>query len=312
VVLIKTTKNSNILIVVVFNYPLITRSTCYKKGGTKMIVKDEFLSRLRRYFGLNLYEVKIWAALLSRGVSTAGELSDIANVPRSRSYDVLESLEKKGFVVMKLGKPIKYIAVEPNEVVERVKKNVQRDSKEQLEKLEDLKKTDVLQELNSLHKQGVELVEPSDLSGSIRGRHNLYNHLELTIRDAEENVVIMTTTQGLIRKVEGLKPIFEKLKKRGVKIRIAAPLTKECAEAVKELSGIAEVRNSSVNARFTLVDGKEIIFMVMNDADVHPTYDVGIWVNTPFFASAMEDLFDLAWNEMKASPTATTGQASKR
>ena len=49
-----------------------------------MIVKEEFLSKLRRYFSLNLYEVKIWTALLSRGVSTAGELSDIANVPRSR------------------------------------------------------------------------------------------------------------------------------------------------------------------------------------------------------------------------------------
>ena len=64
-----------------------------------MIVKDEFLGKLRRFFNLNLYEVKIWTALLSRGVSTAGELSDIANVPRSRSYDVLESLEKKGFVI---------------------------------------------------------------------------------------------------------------------------------------------------------------------------------------------------------------------
>jgi hypothetical protein len=53
-------------------------------------------------------------------------------------------------------------------------------------------------------------------------------------------------------------------------------------DAVKELSGLAEIRNAPVNARFTLVDGKEIVFMVMNDADVHPTYDVGIWVNTPF------------------------------
>ena len=65
-----------------------------------MIVKEELLSKLRRYFNLNLYEVRIWTALLSRGVSTAGELSDIGNVPRSRAYDVLESLEKKGFVVM--------------------------------------------------------------------------------------------------------------------------------------------------------------------------------------------------------------------
>ncbi|MCK5281995.1 MAG: TrmB family transcriptional regulator [Nanoarchaeota archaeon] len=264
-----------------------------------MIVKDEFLSKLRRYFGLNLYEVKIWSALLSRGVSTAGELSDIANVPRSRSYDVLESLEKKGFVVMKLGKPIKYIAVEPNEVLERVKKNVSKDAKDRIKRLDDLKSTDVIQELNSLHKQGVELVEPSDLSGSIRGRHNLYNHLELTIRNAEESVVIMTTSQGLIRKIEGLKPTFEKLKKRGVSIRISAPITKECMAAVKDIGNIAEVRNTNVNARFILVDGKEIIFMVMNDVDVHPTYDVAIWVNTPFFASAMESLFDLAWKEMK-------------
>ena len=264
-----------------------------------MIVKDEFLSKLRRYFGLNLYEVKIWSALLSRGVSTAGELSDIANVPRSRSYDVLESLEKKGFVVMKLGKPIKYIAVEPAEVLERVKKNVQKDAKSQIKRLEDLKSTDVIQELNNLHKQGVELVEPSDLSGSIRGRHNLYNHLELTIRDAEESVVIMTTSLGLIRKIEALKPTLEKLKKRGVKIRIAAPITRECQDAVKELGSIAEIRNTAVNARFTLVDGKEIIFMVMNDGDVHPTYDVGIWVNTPFFASALDTLFNLAWKEMK-------------
>ncbi|MBN1386465.1 helix-turn-helix domain-containing protein, partial [Candidatus Woesearchaeota archaeon] len=54
-----------------------------------MIVQKEFLNKLKD-FGLNSYESKLWTALLSRGVSTAGELSDIANVPRSRSYDVLE------------------------------------------------------------------------------------------------------------------------------------------------------------------------------------------------------------------------------
>jgi len=264
-----------------------------------MIVKEEFLSKLRRYFSLNLYEVKIWAALLSRGVSTAGELSDIANVPRSRSYDVLESLEKKGFVIMKLGKPIKYIAVPPTEVLERVKKNMRDYAEEKVKRLEDLKNTEVLKELTTLHTQGVELVEPADLSGSLRGRHNLYNHLELTIRNAEESVTIMTTTQGLIRKIEGLKPTFDKLKKRGVKIRIAAPITKEAMSAVKDLGSVAELRNTESKARFAIVDGKEIIFMVLDDQEVHPTYDVGIWVTTPFFAGAVENLFDVAWKNMK-------------
>lgn len=264
-----------------------------------MIVKEELLGKLRRYFKLNLYEVKIWAALLSRGVSTAGELSDIANVPRSRSYDVLESLEKKGFVVMKLGKPIKYLAVAPSEVIERVKKNMKGEIENRIKHLDDMKNTELITELDTLHTQGIDLVEPADLSGSLRGRHNLYNHLELTIRNAEQSVVVMTTSQGLIRKVEGLKSTFEKVKKRGVKIRIAAPLTKETAAAVKDLSEVAEIRHTDSKARFCIVDGKEMIFMVLDDQDVHPTYDIGIWINTPFFATAMIDLFDVAWQEMK-------------
>ena len=81
-----------------------------------MIIKQELINKIKDYFDLNIYEVKIWTALLSRGIAAAGELSDISNVPRSRSYDVLESLEKKGFVMMKLGKPIKYIAVQPQEI----------------------------------------------------------------------------------------------------------------------------------------------------------------------------------------------------
>ena len=264
-----------------------------------MIVKDEFLSKLRRYFNLNLYEVKIWTALLSRGVSTAGELSDIANVPRSRSYDILESLEKKGFVVMKIGKPIKYIAVSPKEIVERVKKNVRIESDDKIKRLEELKTTDVVDELNNLHTQGIELVEPADLSGSLKGRHNLYNHMELTIKNAEETVTIITTSQGLLRKIEGFKPVFEQLKKRGVKIRIAAPLTKEAIPAIKDLGNVAEVRHTDAKARIVLVDRKEILFMINDDGEVHPTYDVGIWVNTPFFANALEELFELAWVDMK-------------
>jgi len=264
-----------------------------------MIVREDFLAKLRRYFGLNLYEVKIWTALLSRGVSTAGELSDIANVPRSRSYDVLESLEKKGFIIMKLGKPIKYIAVPPEEVVERVKKNMRKEADDAVGRLENLKGTDVIGELRSLHTQGVELVEPTDLSGSLRGRHNLYNHMELTIRGAEKTVTLITTSAGLLRKVEGLKEVFADVAKRGVKVRICAPMNKELELAAKELDGIAEIRDCKLKARFLIVDGKEVIFMVMDDADVHPTYDIGIWINTPFFAQALEDMFELAWKDMK-------------
>jgi hypothetical protein len=109
----------------------------------------------------------------------------------------------------------------------------------------------------------------------------------------------MTTSQGFMRKVEGLKPVFEKLKKKGVKIRIAAPLTKETKGAVQDIQDVAEVKNTDGKARFCIVDGKELIFMIMDDQEVHPTYDVGIWVNTPFFAGALEGMFNTAWKGMK-------------
>jgi len=265
-----------------------------------MIVKEDFLSRLRQYFSLNLYEVRTWTALLSRGVSTAGELSDIGNVPRSRAYDVLESLEKKGFVVMKLGKPIKYLAVEPQEVVHRVKKLVRQNSEVKIKKLEDLKGSDVLNELNSLYKQGIEFVEAADLSGAIRGRHNLYTHLDLMVKNAKKSVTLMTTSKGFVRKVEALRPELEKLAKKGVKIRIAAPVSKENANAVNEISKIAEVRNNEgIKARFVIIDGKEIMFMALDDEEVHPSYDLGIWVNTPYFASALDNMFNSCWKDLE-------------
>jgi hypothetical protein len=39
--------------------------------------------------------------------------------------------------------------------------------------------------------------------------------------------------------------------------------------------------------------------MVKDDEDVHPTYDIGVWVNTQFFANALGNMFNLAWKDMQ-------------
>ena len=265
-----------------------------------MIVKDEFLSRLRKIFDLNLYEVKIWTALLSRGTSTAGELSSISDVPRSRTYDILESLDKKGFVIMKLGKPIKFIALKPEEVVERVKRNLIRNAQEKTKRLETLKGDEVLQELNTLFTKGIKFVEPTDLSGSLRGRQNLYNHIDMMIRGAEKSVVIVTTKDGLNRKMEALLPSLEKCKKRGIRLRIAAQIDSSNLKVAKDLKKVADVRNmEKMKARFIIIDSNQVMFMLLDDEKFHPNYDIGVWINTEFFAQALEQLFDLAWKEMK-------------
>jgi len=266
-----------------------------------MIVKDEFLSRLRKIFDLNLYEVKVWAALLSRGTSTAGELSSISDVPRSRTYDILESLEKKGFILMKLGKPIKFVALKPDEVVERVKKNLIKYAKERTERLDNLRSDEVLEELNSLFTKGIKFVEPSDLSGSIKGRQNLYNHMDMMLRGAEKSITIVTTREGLNRKMEAIMPTLEKCKKRGVKIRIAAPVDNSNIKVAKEFKKVGEVRDieGKMKARFIIIDGNQLMFMLLDDEKFHPNYDVGIWINTEFFSQALEQMFDVMWGELK-------------
>lgn len=265
-----------------------------------MIVKEEFLSRLRKIFDLNLYEVKVWTALLSRGTSTAGELSSISDVPRSRTYDILESLEKKGFIIMKLGKPIKFVALKPEEVIERVKKNLVVNAQEKSKRLEKLKGDEVLEELTSLFSDGIKYVEPTDLSGALKGRQNIYNHLDMLVREAENTVTLVTTADGLSRKLEVLLPSMEKAKKRGVTIRIAAPINNENKQVAKDFAKIAEVRDvQDLRARFMIVDSNQLMFMLLNDEEVHPTYDVGVWLNTEFFAQALESLFEIAWKSFK-------------
>jgi len=264
-----------------------------------MIVKEEFLGRLRKIFDLNLYEVKVWTALLSRGVSTAGELSNIGDVPRSRTYDILESLEKKGFVVMKLGKPIKFIALKPLDVIEKVKKNFVSDAAEKSKRLDQLKNDELLKEITTLYTGGIKFIQPHELSGALKGRTNIHNHLDMMIKNAEKSVTIMTSANGLGRKIETLKEALEKAHKKGVKIKIAAPINKKNIAVAKTISKLAEVRSvTNPTARFTIIDGKELMFMVLNDEEVHPSYDLGIWVNTDFFANALGQMFDLAWDKM--------------
>ncbi len=264
-----------------------------------MIVNKELLGKLRE-FGLNSYESKLWTALLSRGVSTAGELSDISNVPRSRAYDVLESLEKKGFIIVKLGKPIKYLAVTPREVVERVKKRVQEDAQQRSHLLDSLKDSPLLEELQLLHKNGIENVDPTDRSGMFRGREKVYDHLGLMLKNASKRITLVATPVGMQRKLSAFKSDLEKAVKRGVNVRIASQIdnNSELKKLAKQISG-AEVRHTDHPSRFCSIDGKELLLMLLDDKDVHESFDSGIWVSTPYFVSHFERMFEHEWKEMK-------------
>lgn len=260
-----------------------------------MIVNENFLKKLRSAFDLNEYEVKIWTALLSKGVATAGELSDISNVPRSRSYDVLESLEKKGFIIMKIGKPIKYIAVQPKDVLSRVKREIETKAKENIKNIENVGSTDLFDELNTLYKNGVSHIDASSISGAVKGRKNIYGQIESMLSEAKKSIVISTSDQGLKRKGTEFKFLLQKLAKKGVSIKIIAPINELNRDIAKDLRKFARLKNSKSSSRFILVDNAQLMFMLNDDSDVHEAYDIGVWVNSPFFANSVGSLVNASW-----------------
>ncbi len=83
---------------------------------------DGVIEKLKR-IGLTEYEAKAYLALLNTHLSTATQVSDKSGVPRTRIYNVLESLAQKGWVRIYSGVPLLFKAVDPMVVFEQVKED---------------------------------------------------------------------------------------------------------------------------------------------------------------------------------------------
>lgn len=258
-----------------------------------MLVNENAMNLLKR-IGLNQYESRIYTSLLSSGTLTAGEISELANVPRSRVYDVLTSLEKKGFAVIQVGRPVRYLAVSPEDALHRVKANFEEEYNSRLTTLDKLK-DDIREELETIYEQGKDIMEPGEVIGVLRGRVNLYNHLKQMIDSSDERIVKMTTDAGVIRLDKHCKSSLENAKKRGVDMRIIANVSDKTHKNLKSLGAHSEVRKTSkVNGRFLVKDGKEAVIITSPDDSQQIT---GLWIKNPYLAGWMEGLFDHAWEK---------------
>jgi len=73
--------------------------------------------------GLTEYEARVYLGLLSDHLNTATKLSEKSGVPRTKIYQVLESLEHKGWIRIYSGIPLLFKAVDPRDLFEKIKKN---------------------------------------------------------------------------------------------------------------------------------------------------------------------------------------------
>jgi sugar-specific transcriptional regulator TrmB len=254
-----------------------------------MIIQTEFLNDLKS-FGLNSYETKLWVALLSVGTSTAGELSDIANVPRSRTYDVLEGLEKKGFIITRIGKPIKYLAIAPEEVLERIKQKIKKEHSQKENTMNTLKESEVMKNLELLYKQGVDTIEPTDISGSIKGRDKIYSHLNSMIRNAEKNILIITQEELYNKKILAINKTLTKAQNKGIDLQFY--LSTNDTNKTKKQKNV--IYTNKIDSRLCIVDDQEVLLMLSQGLDIHEDYDIAIWLKTPFLANSIRSMVEHA------------------
>ncbi|MFQ5648093.1 MAG: TrmB family transcriptional regulator [Candidatus Aenigmatarchaeota archaeon] len=260
-----------------------------------MVASTEVLDTLKS-IGLNLYERKIFVALLAKGVATAAEVSEIASVPRSRSYDVLQSLAEKGFVMVQPSKPIKYVALEPAEALERTKQIMKKNHDEMTSRIDKLKDSAVLTELNGLYRKGLNLVQPSEMTGTLKGRHIINRQLRSIFKGAKANISILTTEKGVNDLYSNHFRVLKKITKGGVKLRIAAPLADN--SAVNAFAAIAEMRNiRQPIGRFCLIDNDHLLFSLTDDKSTHETQDVAFWASSKHAVrDVIQPYFNRIWS----------------
>ncbi|MFO7794269.1 MAG: helix-turn-helix domain-containing protein [Candidatus Nanohaloarchaea archaeon] len=273
-----------------------------------MVASQETLDKLED-IGLNMYERKIYSALLGRGISTAGELSEMTNVPRSRAYDVLESLAEKGFVVIKSNKPMEYVSIPPQQAIENMKSQHEDNLEEKLNKLDSMKESEAVNELENLYDQGVELVDPAEMSGSLKGSRQVHQHMGTMFKDAESSIKILTSEQGLNELNEKHGDLLEEAREDGINVKVLSPVTQDNRKAFEELSQHADVRHMDENelsavpdGRFTIVDNDAATISLTHD-DVHSTQDTHLWSKSDHMAEAMlEPMFDNIWDQAPEKP----------
>lgn len=270
-----------------------------------MLVSEKVMDALKG-IGLNLYERKLWVALLAKGAASPGELAELANVPRSRSYDTLQSLVEKGFALLQSGRPLRFVAVEPEEALERVRKKLEEKFLSLTKKIEELKSSALLRELKNLQEKGLKTLRPEELTGMLKGRFLAQQQLETMLKAAKRKVSILATPEQAELFPQHAE-ILRRLKEKGVEVRLLALQAAECLDALKALNQIVEVRVAEklveklpLQANFVLIDEKELLFGLTDSKNVHESQEIFLWSRSEHATSkALEPLFNLLWERAK-------------
>ncbi len=204
--------------------------------------------------GLNEYESRAYRALLSAGRSSAVGISKKAVIPRARVYDVLFSLERKGFALKSISKPVEFSALRPTHAVAALARQRREQLDSSIGEIEAIAKA-----LEKNASDGRE--EFSESAAIVEGRKNIYSLIDEGISKCSESVVLSSSKEGLSRKREFFSERLAQAGRRGVEVR--------------------EVKSD--NSRLVVFD-RDCVLLFLNDGKSGENSEKALLVKSPFLA----------------------------
>jgi len=249
-----------------------------------MTVSEKTRKALRE-IGLTEYESTAYLFLLTSGPRTANQISKSSGLPYSKIYDVLTSLEEKGWIEVKSDRPKRYYPKPPSEALEAMKMQVVNTLSNNVNQ--------ILNELKPLYEEkGIQ--ERPDI-WIVRGEFNILAKMREVLNASKSEVMIATTALPRII-VELFLPDLNRLKNMGVKVNImvAEGIDKE---SLKELSGLGEIRlKERMFGGGIISDRMRVILLLGSAKDSEP---LAICSDHLGLSGLSREYFEYLWNEAR-------------
>jgi len=264
---------------------------------------EEKILNVLKTFGLNSYERQAYAMLLKYGRATSSQITEHTTIPRARTYDILKSLETKGFTRMLHTKPKKFISLHPNDMLENLKSNLEREYKNKLDSINKFSCSNELKILSESYDAKTKELESNIEFNTIKDKANFEKTFRSMINNSEREISIITTETGMAN----IANYFQALKTaalKGIKVRIIAPITGKNISHAKKIAEVGVIKNMDSsdkiksNGTMILMDEKEAI-MSVSDENSFSVKSPLVWMRSDHFSrNFARSNFDLMWNHL--------------